>query len=368
MNEQAAKGLRMAGIGLLLAAALVPAMLLAWADATHSSKVARPPAEEPISSAVTIDGKRAPWDGAGATHTTSTNPATKNKPAEVSHAVVDVVAKETAASAAIDPASTVEPGSRAVVVELFTSEGCSSCPPAEALLNEMSAAPVMGRARVYAIAHHVDYWDRLGWKDPFASKGASDRQRMYAEIFKDRSVYTPQMVVNGRAGFVGSDRAVAAKEIARAADAEPLEKIEVEVNGWGMDAPLNVAWRLPEVSPASHDDQSASNDADGFTLHAMLVESGLETKVGAGENSGRTLRHDRVVRLMSSMRIADGVPQGTIQLALNERVGAKQIDPDRAAIVVLIQRDHGRGFVGVGETVIKQEDTSTDAATAATVE
>lgn len=368
MNEQAAKGLRMAGIGLLLAAALVPAMLLAWADATHSSKVARPPAEEPISSAVTIDGKRAPWEGSGAARGASSDSVAKDKPAEVSHAAVDVAVKEASASATNNPALATEPGSRAVVVELFTSEGCSSCPPAEALLNEMNAAPVMGRARVYAIAHHVDYWDRLGWKDPFASEGASDRQRMYAEIFKDRSVYTPQMVVNGRAGFVGSDRAVAAKEIARAADAEPLAMIEVEVNGWGMDAPLNVAWRLPDVPPASQESDSSGSDAQGFTLHAMLVESGLETKVGAGENNGRTLRHDRVVRLMSSMRIAEGVHQGTIQLALSERIGAKPIDPDRAAIVVLIQRDHGRGFVGVGETAIRQAGASADAATPTTAE
>src|SRR2546430_9680821 len=92
-------------------------------------------------------------------------------------------------------------GERPIVVELFTSEGCSSCPPADALLAELA-----GRPDVLALSFHVDYWDRLGWKDPFSSPDATRRQHGYAEPFGISTGYTPQMVVDGRWQAVGSDR------------------------------------------------------------------------------------------------------------------------------------------------------------------
>ena len=101
----------------------------------------------------------------------------------------------------VSSASPLDAAERPIVVELFTSEGCSSCPPADALLAELASRP-----DVLALSFHVDYWDRLGWKDPFSSAAATDRQRNYANLLRTGTVYTPQIVVDGRWQAVGSDR------------------------------------------------------------------------------------------------------------------------------------------------------------------
>src|SRR6516162_11255938 len=117
--------------------------------------------------------------------------------------------------------ATAEAGERPIMVELFTSEGCSSCPPADALLTELA-----GRPDVLALSFHVDYWDRLGWKDPFSSPAATERQQRYAELLRLATVYTPQMVVDGKWQAVGSDHA----EVKRALDAAGHTLAEVPVS------------------------------------------------------------------------------------------------------------------------------------------
>ena len=97
----------------------------------------------------------------------------------------------------------------AVVVELFTSEGCSSCPPADALLQSLVDAQPIDGAQIIGLGHHVDYWDRLGWRDKFSSGASTARQQRYARTFNVDSIYTPQMVVDGRDEFVGSNRSAA---------------------------------------------------------------------------------------------------------------------------------------------------------------
>ncbi len=166
-----------------------------------------------------------------------------------------------------------------VVVELFTSEGCSSCPPADALLLNLDLAQPVSGADVIALGEHVDYWNDLGWKDRFSSAKYSDRQSRYAAHFGRNSVYTPQMVINGREEFVGNDAAMAAKSIAQAAHPP------------GPSAVVSVAFASDAVDVKVTNAGRNSRD-----VMLAVTESGLSTQVGQGENHGRLLRHTAVVR------------------------------------------------------------------------
>jgi hypothetical protein len=169
----------------------------------------------------------------------------------------------------------------AAVVELFTSEGCSSCPPADAVLASLAADP-----RVFALSFHVDYWDDLGWPDRFASPAYTSRQRAYAASFGTRSLYTPQIVVGGTDAFVGSDRDRASADVAAAlAHASPAH-LTLMVRASGASS-LDVHYRAAGV-PA------------GSVVDVALVDRAVTTQVRAGENAGRTLRHANVVRAFAS--------------------------------------------------------------------
>ena len=172
------------------------------------------------------------------------------------------------------------------VVELFTSEGCSSCPPADTLLNELARQP-----QVFALAFHVDYWNYLGWADPFSQAQFTDRQRAYG-----RETYTPQMIVNGTEVFVGSDRTKAKRAIEAALKRPTVVELKLR---WDNQA---IAY---EVTGAPKD----------VVLHLALLESGITQKVSRGENAGRTLRHDNVVRVFETVRL-DQRLTGAISLKL----------------------------------------------------
>jgi len=176
------------------------------------------------------------------------------------------------------PADATSAARTPVVVELFTSEGCSSCPPADALLMQLDAQSPPG-AEVIALGEHVDYWDRQGWKDRFSSADYTRRQERYASRFHLDSPYTPQMVINGRTEFVGNDSSHAAsaiKDATKPRHAEPV--ITVQPMGTAVDVSVSNAGR---------------NHLD---VVLAITESNLSTQVGAGENNGRLLRHTAVVR------------------------------------------------------------------------
>lgn len=182
-----------------------------------------------------------------------------------------------------------------LVVELFTSQGCSSCPPADRLLARLARSGLGGRA-VAPLSFHVDYWDELGWADPFASPAWTERQRRYARGLGDNRVYTPELVVGGARGMVGSNLADVSAAISRAAHPALLPATA----RWS-DAALEVTATAP---------------ADADVLVAVW-EDGTQTRVLRGENAGATLGSDRVVRRLE--RVAAAGTRGTLTVKLDPR-------------------------------------------------
>jgi hypothetical protein len=202
---------------------------------------------------------------------------------------------------------------RPVVVELFTSQGCSSCPPANAYLNEM----VKQRRDVLALAFHVTYWDRLGWKDPFSMEVATDRQAVYGRRFGDGS-YTPEMVVDGAAGMVGSDRSEVGSAIENAKrNGQTAAAVSVTRNGEQLSIEVG---------------------AGSGSGRVLLIGFDREhtTAIGRGENSGRTLLEANVVRSFRSVGQWSGAA-----LRLNERF------PQGQDVAVVLEAPDGR-IIGAG--------------------
>jgi len=173
------------------------------------------------------------------------------------------------------------------VVELFTSEGCSSCPPADQLVAKIEKE--LKDRPVYILAYHVDYWNRLGWKDAFSSADYSKRQQDYATYLHIQSVYTPQIVVNGRMEFVGSEESVL-----RSAISGNLQKAQGE--------PLSLSAMTPNKSQA--DIKYTAGNADKNTaLYIAILQKNAQTKVERGENEGRTLSHVQIVRKLQKIAL-----------------------------------------------------------------
>jgi hypothetical protein len=183
---------------------------------------------------------------------------------------------------------------RAHLIELFTSEGCSSCPPAEAWLSKLKTEPRLWKEFV-PIAFHVDYWDRLGWRDPFASKDWTARQYQYSANWKNESVYTPGFVLDGR-----------------------------EWRDPSIPAPANDKPGVLKLSIANQkvvaEFVPTENGTKNVDLHVALLGFDLTTKVTAGENNGRSLRQDFVVLSLINQKMSDR----KAEIALNEdsRAGA----------------------------------------------
>jgi hypothetical protein len=174
-----------------------------------------------------------------------------------------------------------------VVVELFTSEGCSSCPPADRALKFLSEQQPVPNAEIIPLAFHVDYWDYLGWKDKFSSAAFSKRQELYASRFGLDSSYTPEMVVDGRSEFVGSDTGKASAKITEAANVRK-GKVVLSLNGDAIDVTVS---ELPEHDPA--------------TVFLAVTESNITSDVKGGENGGQTFNHSSVVRNLTPLGLVE---------------------------------------------------------------
>lgn len=225
-----------------------------------------------------------------------------------------------------------------VVIELFSSEGCSSCPPADAVLRKLAAGPAIEGAPVIALELHVDYWNQLGWTDPFSRAAFSARQRAYASVFRQRGVYTPQAVVDGQREVVGSREDDLRRLIAGAASAAKAR-----------------------VSLAQHEDrlQITVRDlpdegaAEPTELWLAITEEGLSTAVPSGENAGATLAHGPIVR---SLLLVETLPGGTRAAPFSEE---RALPPEGRTharglrAVAFVQRADSRRIVGAGVMALR---------------
>jgi hypothetical protein len=184
-------------------------------------------------------------------------------------------------------------GPTPVVVELFTSQGCSSCPPADALIHDIANDPAL-RGCVIPLAFHVDYWDSLGWRDPFSSNEWTQRQARYARTMHLNSAYTPQAVVNGTREFVGSNRPALSAALEKASNEKPIGELTLTARREGNSLIANIQATVP-----TNDD-----------LMLAIVEDGVTTKIEHGENAGRTITNDAIVRKL--IRVAHG--EATVRL------------------------------------------------------
>lgn len=185
---------------------------------------------------------------------------------------------------------------KAVVVELFTSEGCSSCPPADELLGRLSGQKSVNGAQIIPLGFHVDYWDHQGWRDRFSSHDYTERQQHYADQFKIDGPYTPQMVVDGSAQFVGSSSGRAQEAIAQAAAQPQQAEVQLTI------VPDAIAVQV----------KAADTSLTGNVMMAMTQDN-QTTNVGGGENGGRVLHHSAVVREFQQIgKLVNGSFAGSI--------------------------------------------------------
>lgn len=226
-----------------------------------------------------------------------------------------------------------------VIVELFTSEGCSSCPSADRLLSNLIKKQDVPGAQIIALSEHVDYWNRLGWADPFSSPAFSARQSEYAQGFRLDSVYTPQMVIDGQTEFVGSDSDQARSAIARYAKspkaAVTVEKSEIKGEMKPNALPLQVT-----VTPVPGARRAATAD-----IYLAITEDNLRSDVRRGENSGRTLEHVGVVRQLTRIGTLSGSDTSIVKPVPTLNPNWKRKDLNA---VVFVQERSSHRILGAG--------------------
>jgi hypothetical protein len=228
-----------------------------------------------------------------------------------------------------------------VLVELFTSEGCSTCPPADALLQQLDSSQPVAGAQMIVLSEHVDYWNHIGWTDPYSSRFFSDRQSAYSGRFGLNSVYTPQMVVDGTTEFVGNDSRLATQAVQKALG---QQKVPVRVSGITFDTP-NVlrahveADALPEPSKVPKAD-----------LYLVVALNHVESQVLRGENSGRHLTHVGVVQSLTkigSLGIGKNFAQD-VRVKLDSKS-----DLTNLRVIVFVQQSGQRQVLGAALEKVK---------------
>lgn len=207
-------------------------------------------------------------------------------------------------------------GPTPVVVELFTSQGCSSCPPADELIHALTRNPAL-RGKVIPLAFHVDYWDSLGWRDPFSSAEWSQRQVRYTHTMRLSSSYTPQAVVGGTREFVGSNQSALDAAMEHASNDKPRGDVALTVRRDGNSLIATIHATVPS----------------GNDLMLAVTEDDVTTKIQHGENAGRTITNDAIVRRL--LRVAPGQTTVTIPVDPGWRnLGAAAFVQDRGTLAI----------------------------------
>jgi hypothetical protein len=226
----------------------------------------------------------------------------------------------------------------AVIAELFTSEGCSSCPPADEVLTRLVTGQPVAGVEIIALGEHVDYWDRLGWRDPFSSSLFTKRQSQYdARVFHGNSIYTPQIGVDGASASVGSDSAAVQRAIEQAARL-PKAAVTVATHSGGavavVDVRVEAGPELPLRLPAD--------------VVLAITEDHLTTSVKRGENSGRVLRHSAVVRSLSTIGVLS--PEHRTFSMTVPIAPAAEWKRENLRLTMLVQEAESRRMIGAGTT------------------
>ena len=222
-----------------------------------------------------------------------------------------------------------------VLVELFTSEGCSSCPPADALLEKLDKSQPVGSADLVVLSEHVDYWNDIGWKDPYSSHQFSVRQGDYALRFRLEGPYTPQMVVDGDMELVGSDERWAIQVIKNTIK---TAKLPVVLSSIHRDDDKTLAVHI-EVGPSD----SSGRRAPAQVLIA-LADNSDQSRVRGGENSGRILKHVAVVRGLTLVGTIDSAAMFSKEVTVN----AEKVDQRNLRIIAIVQETRVGRVLGVG--------------------
>lgn len=230
----------------------------------------------------------------------------------------------------VQPAVATSAAAPFAVVELFTSEGCSSCPPADRLLARLADEAEATGERVFLLSFHVDYWNYLGWADPYSDAAFSDRQRDYARALEERT-YTPQMIVNGQTVFVGSNEARARRAIASALRTPATASLTLSPTLDGRTLTVGVDGQVPA----------------GAEVHLAVVAREVTQRVRRGENAGRTLPHAHVVRAFTSM------PAGTETATLTL---PRDADPANSLLIGYVQDPATRQILGAAQLALASED------------
>lgn len=222
----------------------------------------------------------------------------------------------------------VSPARVPVIVELFTSEGCSSCPPADRALKFLAEQQPVSGAEIIPLSFHVDYWDNLGWKDKFSSAAFTRRQELYVSRFGLESSYTPEMVVDGRSEFIGNDTGRAAKKIAEAA-AEKKGTVNANVSGDSVTVSVT---GLPEHRTS--------------TIFLAVTEDGITSEVKAGENGGQSFNHSSVVRSLTAIGVVENdansiEAKGSVPTIADSK-------PENSRLIVFVQDNISRKILAVG--------------------